>query len=190
MRRFKKTEKIYIIASPAWSVRLEGMNNNVCVDSFFITKVSDPVRRILFVYPNNYCKPYPDSGAYLIEANDDSRRILELLGTSCEEAEKRVRTIPKRRFISFGLPIAPSKEEKMRVEAHYASELCSSVFNGDPRTKPLLESRKMYINYIIGEKLREGPSARIVKISSLDKGILEAVTDVINEIRRRHLYKT
>ena len=189
MKRSKKVNERYLIASPAWSIRLDSMKNSVCVDSFFVTKISDPVRRILLVYPNKDCKPYPDPGAYLIESNDDPREIIKLLGESCEEAKRRVEIIPRRRFISFALPIAPSKEEKKRVEAHYASELCSSVFGGDPRTKPLLESRRMYINYIIEEKLREGPSARIVKISSLDKGVLETLTDIINELRKRHLYQ-
>ncbi len=190
MRRSKKLEEVYFIASPAWSLRLEGMENSVCIDTFFLTKVSDPVRRILFVYPNKDCKPYPDSGAFILESNYDSTKILELLSEGCKEARRRLETIPRRRFISFGLPIAPSRDEKMRVEAHYASELCNSVFKGDPKSKFLLESRRMYVNYIIGEKFREGPSARIIKISSLDKGVFEALTNIISEMKRRHLYRT
>jgi len=190
MKRPKKLEEVYFIASPAWSLRLDGMENNVCIDTFFMTKVSDPVRRILFVYPNKDCKPYPDSGAYILEADYDPTKILELLSEGCKEARRRLETIPRRRFIYLGLPVVPSQGEKMRVEAHYASELCNSVFKGDPRSKFLLESRRMYVNYIIGEKFREGPSARIVKISSLDKGVFEALNDIISEMKRRHLYRT
>jgi hypothetical protein len=190
MRRKKEEEK-YALSSPAWVIRLEGMRNSVCIDSYFILKVFDPVRRILFLYPPKDCSPYPLSGAYLLKSDLSAEEVLELIREACEEAKRRVESISRRKsssmsfFLTKGLPVPPSPEEKMRIEAHYAKELCSSVFGESYKEGFLLESRRMFINYIIGEKMSTGPSARIVKISSLDKGILEALADAINEVKRR-----
>jgi hypothetical protein len=153
-----------------------------------MSKVSDPVRRVLFLYPVRDCSPYPQANSYVLKVDMDAERALNLILEACEEARRRLESLPRSRrsFFSLGLPIPPSKEEKARVEAHYANELCNSVFGEDPRRGLLVESQRMFVNYVIGEKMGSGPSARIVKISSLDKGVLEALTDAIGEFRRRY----
>ncbi len=184
MRRRKEKEEKFIIAVPAWLVRLEGMREQICVDSYFIFKVKDPIRRILFMYPEKECEPYPLSGAYIVKSDVRLEDVLKSIGDGCEEARKRLARIPRQRFLLRALPLTPSAEERSRAEAHYANELCNSIFAKDPRNSFLVNSRRSFINYIIGERLERGPSARIVKVSSIDKGVLEALSDIINEVKK------
>ena len=178
-----KNRDIHEITVPALLIRISvsGYEKEYCVDDYFIHSTSEVFRRILFVYPKDYCTIIEESSSK--ESVEQERKILSLLQESCIQAAK-IKTLyrPSFRKILERMFLRPlTHEEILYSEAHIASELCNTVFmDNDPSSAQLVSIKPATVKYSIGDR-NDPKGLRLLKIAQIDQKIFLKLGEILGE---------
>ena len=182
-----KPQNIEKLRLQATIIRVVGRSfeKEYCVDITFLSSVKRVFRRILFVYPKEYCTPREAIiGALSVEKAPE--KILEMLKEACQEA-RTIKHSYKPSFTEFLerlLPLPPRRKEVIYSEARIASELCSTIFfDEDLEEIQLAGYTPAFIEYRVGDP-SDAKWRRLIKIAKIDNMVMEKLSDILSQKSR------
>ena len=168
---------------PALLVRLTGpgFEREYCFDVLFMESVLKRYRAVLFVYPKHYCEEARNLPAEQGAQPLSAERALTMLVSACQDAlsVKNAYAPSFTRMIKRLLFLQPSKEDIEYAEAHYANELCNTIFaDKNPSSISIAWSVNAAISYRVGDK-SDDKWIRLAKIARIDNGVLRKLEELL-----------
>ncbi len=161
-----------------------GFEREYCFDVFFMESVLKRYRAVLFVYPKHYCEETGDVSVGERAIALSAEKALAILVGACQDALniKNAYTPSFARMVKRLLFLQPSREDIEYAEAHYANELCNTIFaDKDPSSISVAGSVNAAISYRIGDK-SDSKWNRLAKIAKIDNGVLRKLEELLGSM--------